>query len=74
MKENDVTLTHNGIIRIAYPNAEFCVELKNGHVIRSSMSGKMRKRYSKLMIGDSVKVEISSYDLTKGRIVAKCNT
>ena len=50
------------------PNAQFRVELENGHVIVAHMSGKMRKNYIRLVPGDRVEVELTPYDLTKGRI------
>ena len=50
------------------PNANFKVELENGHVIIAHISGKMRMNYIKILPGDRVKVEMSPYDLSKGRI------
>ena len=52
----------------ALPNTQFRVELENGHIIIAHMSGKMRKNYIRLVPGDRVKVELTPYDLTKGRI------
>ena len=52
----------------ALPNTQFRVELENGHVIVAHMSGKMRKNYIRLVPGDRVEVELTPYDLTKGRI------
>ena len=57
-----------GTIIEALSNAMFRVELDNGHVILAHTSGKMRLHYIKILPGDKVKVEISPYDLTKGRI------
>ena len=57
-----------GVILEALPNATFKVELDNGHVILGHISGKMRMNYIKILPGDKVRVEISPYDLTKGRI------
>ena len=51
------------------PNAMFRVELPNGHTILAHISGKMRMHYIKILPGDKVKVELSPYDLTRGRIV-----
>ena len=51
------------------PNTMFRVELENGHVVTAHISGKMRKHYIRILTGDSVKVELTPYDLTKGRIV-----
>ena len=58
----------DGVILEALSNAMFKVELENGHVITAHISGKMRMHYIKILPGDKVKVEISPYDLTKGRI------
>ena len=52
----------------ALPNAQFRVELENGHIIIAHMSGKMRKNFIRLVPGDAVDVELTPYDLTKGRI------
>ena len=57
-----------GTIIEALSNAMFRVELDNGHVIIAHISGKMRQNYIKILTGDRVKVEMSPYDLTKGRI------
>ncbi|MBO7657511.1 translation initiation factor IF-1 [Candidatus Saccharibacteria bacterium] len=57
-----------GIVVEALPNTQFRVELENGHVIVAHMSGKMRKNYIRLVPGDKVEVELTPYDLTKGRI------
>ena len=51
------------------PNATFKVKLENGHIVLGFISGKMRMHYIKILPGDKVKVEMSPYDLTKGRIV-----
>jgi translation initiation factor IF-1 len=50
------------------PNTMFRVELDNGHVVIAHLSGKMRKNYIRILTGDRVKVEVTPYDLTKGRI------
>jgi translation initiation factor IF-1 len=57
-----------GTVREALPNTQFRVELENGHIIVAHMSGKMRKNYIRLVPGDRVEVELTPYDLTKGRI------
>jgi len=51
------------------PNTMFRVELENGHVVTAHISGKMRKHYIRIMTGDVVTVELTPYDLEKGRIV-----
>jgi translation initiation factor IF-1 len=53
----------------ALPGTQFRVELENGHEILAYLSGKMRKYYIRILLGDQVKVEISPYDLARGRIV-----
>ncbi len=51
------------------PNTTFRVKLKNGHVVTAHISGKMRKNYIRILTGDTVTVEVTPYDLSKGRIV-----
>ncbi|HOO39192.1 MAG TPA: translation initiation factor IF-1 [Deltaproteobacteria bacterium] len=58
-----------GVVVEPLPNAMFKVELENGHQILAHISGKMRMHYIRILPGDKVQVEISPYDLTKGRIV-----
>ena len=58
----------DGIVTEALSNAMFRVQLESGHVIIAHISGKMRQHYIKILPGDRVKVEMSPYDLTKGRI------
>jgi translation initiation factor IF-1 len=62
------SIEQDGVIKEALSNAMFRVELENGHVITAHISGKMRMHYIRLLPGDKVKLEISPYDLTKGRI------
>jgi translation initiation factor IF-1 len=57
-----------GVVKEALPNALFRVELTNKHVIMAHISGKLRMHYIRILPGDKVKVEMSPYDLTKGRI------
>ncbi len=57
-----------GVVEEALPNAMFRVQLENGHEILAHISGKMRKFYIRILPGDKVKVELSPYDLTRGRI------
>ena len=61
-------IEQEGVLVETLPNAMFKVELQNGHVIIAHISGKMRLHYIKILPGDRVKVEMSPYDLTKGRI------
>lgn len=58
----------DGVIEEALPNASFRVKLDNGHTILAQISGKMRMHYIKILQGDRVTVELSPYDLSKGRI------
>jgi translation initiation factor IF-1 len=62
------SIEQDGIIKEALSNAMFRVELQNGHIITAHISGKMRMHYIKILPGDRVRVEMSPYDLTKGRI------
>ena len=57
-----------GTVVDALPNTQLRVELENGHIIIAHMSGKMRKNFIRLVPGDKVEVELTPYDLTKGRI------
>ena len=59
----------NGVVKETLPNTIFRVELENGHTITAHISGKMRKHYIRILTGDSVVVEMTPYDLTKGRII-----
>lgn len=59
----------DGIVEEALPNAMFRVVLENGHVVLAHISGKMRKFYIRILTGDKVKVELSPYDLSRGRII-----
>jgi len=60
-----------GTVLEPLPNAMFRVEIENGHVILAHISGKMRMHYIKILPGDKVKVEMTPYDLTKGRITLR---
>ena len=68
MASNKEVIKLTGRVVEALPGAEFNVELENGHIIRAKISGKMRKHYIRLVPGDTVEVELTPYDLTKGRI------
>ena len=67
MAKDDV-LELEGTVVETLPNAMFKVELENGHQILAHISGKLRMNYIKILPGDKVKVELSPYDLTRGRI------
>ena len=58
-----------GVVTETLPNTTFRVELENGHVVTAHISGKMRKNYIRILTGDTVTVELTPYDLSKGRIV-----
>ena len=59
----------DGVVTEALPNTMFRIDLDNGHPVLGHISGKMRKHYIRILPGDRVKVELSAYDLTRGRIV-----
>jgi|TARA_B110000444_G_scaffold155268_1_gene145310 translation initiation factor IF-1 len=65
-KEEQIQMS--GKVIDTMPNTMFRVELENGHVVTAHISGKMRKNYIKILTGDTVKVELTPYDLSKGRI------
>lgn len=67
MKESAIEV--EGKVLETLPNAMFRVELKNGHKVLAHISGKMRMHYIRILPGDTVKVEMSPYDLTRGRII-----
>jgi translation initiation factor IF-1 len=62
------SIEQDGTVIEALSNAMFRVELENGHIITAHISGKMRMNYIKILPGDKVRLEMSPYDLTKGRI------
>ena len=67
MAKDDV-IEVDGKVVDTMPNAMFTVELENGHQVLATMSGKIRKNYIRILPGDKVQVELSPYDLTRGRI------
>lgn len=67
MAKDDV-IELEGTVVDTLPNTTFNVELENGHKILAHVSGKIRKNYIRILLGDKVKVEMSPYDMTKGRI------
>jgi len=66
---NEEAINIEGVVIETLPNAMFMVELKNGHRVLGHISGKMRKHFIKIIPGDMVIVELSPYDLSRGRIV-----
>lgn len=67
-KEEESKIEVEGRVIEALPNAQFRVELDSGHKILGYLSGKMRKNYIKIVLGDRVRVELSEYDPTRGRV------
>ena len=67
MSKEDVIEVEGTVVE-ALPNTNFKVELENGHQVLAHISGKLRMNYIKILPGDKVKIELSPYDLTKGRI------
>ena len=67
MSKQDVIEVEGTVIE-AYPNASFQVELENGHKILAHISGKLRMNFIRILPGDKVTIELSPYDLTRGRI------
>jgi len=65
-KEESIEM--EGTVVDTLPNTMFRVELENGHIVTAHISGKMRKHYIRILTGDKVTVQITPYDLTKGRI------
>ncbi|GIS51521.1 MAG: translation initiation factor IF-1 [Gammaproteobacteria bacterium] len=65
-KEEQIEM--DGTVVDTLPNTTFRVELENGHIVTAHISGKMRKNYIRNLTGDQVKVELTPYDLSKGRI------
>ena len=68
MAKDDLIEFEDGVVVEALPNATFKVKLPNGHLVTAHISGKLRMNYIRILPGDRVTVEVSVYDLTKGRI------
>ena len=66
-KEDHIEM--QGVVIDSLPNTMFRVKLENGHVVTAHISGRMRKHYIRILTGDNVTVELTPYDLTRGRIV-----
>jgi translation initiation factor IF-1 len=69
MPKKEDKIEVEGTVVEALPNTQFLVELENGHRILAYLSGKMRKYYIRILLGDRVKVEMSMYDPSRGRII-----
>lgn len=72
-KKEDV-IRVDGIVKETLPNAMFRVEIEGGHLVLGHVSGKMRMHYIKILPGDKVAIELSPYDLSRGRIVLRYKT
>jgi translation initiation factor IF-1 len=68
-KEDHLEL--NGVVKECFPNTTFRVQLSNGHEVIAYLAGKLRKHYIRVLPGDHVRIEISPYDLSRGRIVRR---
>lgn len=68
MAKTEDKIEVEGVVVEALPNTQFIVELDNNHRVRAYLSGKMRKFYIRILLGDRVKVEMSPYDMSQGRI------
>lgn len=71
MKQKEEVIKMEGIVEEALPDTKFRVRLEGGHLVLAHMSGKMRMNYIRLVVGDRVIVDLSPYDLTRGRIVSR---
>ncbi len=71
MKTKDDVIKIDGIVKETLPNAMFRVEIEGGHIVLGHVSGKMRMNYIRILPGDKVALELSPYDLTRGRIVLR---
>ena len=68
MAKSDSSEFEDCVVVEALPNTVFKVKLPNGHIVTATLSGKLRMNYIKILVGDSVTVEVSPYDISKGRI------
>jgi translation initiation factor IF-1 len=73
MAKKEEKIRMEGTIIEALPNTQFMVELDNGHEVLAYLSGKMRRFYIRILLGDKVTLELSPYDLSRGRIVYRYN-
>lgn len=69
MSKKKDTIKVEGVVEKALPNTSFMVRLDNGHMVMAYISGRMRKNYIRILPGDRVTIELTPYDLTKGRII-----
>jgi translation initiation factor IF-1 len=68
MAKSEDKITVEGMVIEAMPSTTFRVRLENGHTVLAYLSGRLRKNYIRILLGDRVKLELSPYDLTRGRI------
>jgi translation initiation factor IF-1 len=73
MAKTEEKIVVEGTVVEAMPSTNFRVQLENGHTVLAYLSGRLRKYYIRILLGDRVKVELSPYDLTRGRIVYRFN-
>lgn len=71
MKQKDDVVKIDGIVKETLPNAMFKIEVEGGHTVLGHVSGKMRMHFIRILPGDKVSLELSPYDLTRGRIVRR---
>jgi translation initiation factor IF-1 len=71
MSKKEDVIKIDGFVKETLPNAMFRVEIEGGHIVLGHVSGKMRMNYIRILPGDKVALELSPYDLTKGRIVLR---
>ncbi|TET36627.1 translation initiation factor IF-1 [Candidatus Dependentiae bacterium] len=71
MKQKEDVIRVDGTVQETLPNAMFRVEIEGGHTVLAHVSGKMRMHYIRILPGDKVTIELSPYDLTRGRIVLR---
>jgi translation initiation factor IF-1 len=69
LSQKEEAIEVEGVVVDALPNTNFKVKLENGHIVMTYLSGRMRKHYIRIVPGDRVKVALSPYDLTQGRII-----
>ena len=74
MAKTEEKIVVEGTVVEAMPSTNFRVQLDNGHTVLAYLSGRLRKYYIRILLGDRVKVELSPYDLTRDRIVYRFNT
>jgi translation initiation factor IF-1 len=73
MAKTEEKIAVEGVVIEAMPSTTFRVQLENGHTVLAYLSGRLRKNYIRILLGDRVKLELSPYDLTRGRITYRYN-